>query len=359
MVNLKDIVDLQLLTQEIDDGYIRVRKHPLYPELSILNYSEKTQFEHHWNDATRICRGLIINGMTYEVLARPFHKIHNFDEAEAPKIEWDQVVYHWADKVDGSLGIIYRTPDDELAVATRGSFESEQAKHATALLNSEPYANIREDFWFTILGGHTPLVEIIYPENRIVVDYGDEDDLVFLGTIMMSSGLYLPGYAAKFKPNRKFGELMMDLSRPNSEGWVVWSSAFKAVKIKQADYIELHRIVTGLNRKSVWRALSEGFDVYVKMLESLPDELHAWAKEVGSELAHEYGRKVMEIDRWYVSVLEHMEDHNIDTADRKSFALAVQLLVPKELQGYMFSLADSKDIQAKVWRSIEPEGGDR
>lgn len=358
MVNIEEIVDINLLQSEIADGYIRERQHPRYPELSILNYSEKTQFEKRWNDATRICRGLIVNTHTNEVLARPFHKIHNFDEAEAPKIEWDQLVYHWADKVDGSLGIVYRTPNDTLAIATRGSFESEQAKHATAMLKSPEYADVYEEYWYLIDGGSTPLVEIIYPENRIVVDYGGADELVFLGVIVMDTGMFQPPWRGGFTA-RKFGELMMDLSRPNSEGWVVWSSAFKAVKIKQADYIELHRIVTGLNRKSVWRALSEGFDVYVKMLESLPDELHAWAKEVGSELAHEYGRKVMEIDRWYVSVLEHMEDHNIDTADRKSFALAVQLLVPKELQGYMFSLADSKDIQAKVWRSIEPEGGDR
>lgn len=356
MVNMHEIVDPDLLVEEIQAGYIRVRQHPLYPELSILNYSEKTQFEHHWNDATRICRGLIINTRTDEVIARPFHKIHNFDEAEAPKIEWDQVVYHWSDKVDGSLGIVYRNPDGLLEVATRGSFESEQAKHATDRLRyAEPA--LHEFFSAEIDFGNTPLVEIIYPENRIVVDYGGVDALIYLGSIQIETGAYFSGYGNK--GNRTFGELMMDLSRPNSEGWVVWSSAYKAVKLKQADYIELHRIVTGLNRKSVWRALSEGFDVYVKMLESLPDELHAWAKEVGSELAHEYGRKVMTIDSLYVDVLVAMEDEGIAHDDRKGFALTVQKVVPKELQGYMFSLADSKDIQAKVWRSIEPEGGDR
>lgn len=356
MVKLADIVDKQLVAREIEAGYIRMRVHPLYPELVSLNYTEKTQFEKHWNDATRITRGLIYNQWTGDVLARPFQKIHNFDEAEAPNIAWDQIVYHWSDKVDGSLGIVYRNPDGLLEVATRGSFESEQAKHATTRLRyMEP--TLHEQFLNDINNGYTPLVEIVYPENRIVVDYGEVDALFYLGSIDNADGMFIPPFRSTYQP-RKFSDLMMDLSRPNSEGWVVWGSAYKAVKIKQADYIELHRIVTGLNRKSVWRALSEGFDVYTNMLQQLPDELFNWAKGVGSELAHAYGYKVMEIDRWYLNVLEHMEDHNIDTNDRKGFALAVKLLVPQALQGYMFSLADSKDISAKVWRSLEPEGGD-
>lgn len=59
---------------------------------------------------------------------RPLPKFLNHDQPEAPVIALDEPVVV-TDKADGSLGIIYPTPDGP-AVATRGSFASDQALHA-------------------------------------------------------------------------------------------------------------------------------------------------------------------------------------------------------------------------------------
>lgn len=346
MVLLDEILDLSLLAEMLDDGYVREQSHPDFPELRILNYSEKTQFERKWNDVTRITRGLIYNADTHEVLARPFQKIHNWDEAEAPRIVDDQILYSYSNKYDGSLGIGYIRPDGRAAIATRGSFASEQAMHATAMLWAEEYERgiTEKDIIATIKTGMTPLFEIVFPANRIVLDYGSLDDLIPLGCIWISSGVYTP---ESYSGDRTMHDLLMDLSRDNSEGWVAWLTAYKAVKIKQSDYVELHRIVTGLNRKSVWRAIRD--ELLDELLVKLPDELYDWATQVALELELEFQRIYQD------AIISTPKGH----ADQKSFALAVQAEVSPELRGLVFAMRAGKDIRDTIWRMIEPIGGER
>jgi RNA ligase len=71
--------------------------------------------------------------------------------------------------MDGSLGILYKV-DGKPYLATRGSFVSDQAVAGTAMLH-ERYG----DYEFE--DGFTYLFEIIYPENRIVIDYKGMSDL--------------------------------------------------------------------------------------------------------------------------------------------------------------------------------------
>lgn len=358
MADITEVLDLKLLLQHEQAGYVRAQTHPEFPELIIYNYTEKAQYERMWDSVTKITRGLIWNTSTGEVLARPFPKIHNWDETEAPRITWESPLYAWSDKEDGSLGIVYRKPDGELAVATRGSFASEQALHATALLPylEEMYGRVTE--WeATIDSGFTPLVEIVYPENRIVLNYGGRDELIGLGSINIDDGYYIPD-PDRVQTPRTFAEIMGDLSRENAEGWVVWLDEYKAVKVKQADYVELHRVVTGLNQKSVWRSLREGYPTYKTMLESLPDELTEWAEKVGKELLTEFSRISKEIDNWYLTVTDEWYILNGGSEfDRGEFARLVKRDVPVEYQSYMFSLLDGRPIEDRIWQKIEPAGG--
>lgn len=71
-----------------------------------------------------------------------------------------------------------------MAIATRGSFTSEQAGHATAVLHT-CYPR------FEPPEGLTVLFEIVYPGNRIIVDYCDTDDLVLLGAVDTATGDYV------------------------------------------------------------------------------------------------------------------------------------------------------------------------
>ncbi|BCJ54475.1 hypothetical protein Asp14428_59500 [Actinoplanes sp. NBRC 14428] len=178
MTLLHDVLDPVELTAALENGHVRTQRHPSRPYV-IYNYTEACQYAGAWTPVTLACRGLIADESTGRVLARPLPKFFNHTESHAPVLRPEARVAV-TEKVDGSLGIIY--PDgDGWAVATRGSFASEQALHATRVLRTR-YAE------FAPPAGLTVLVEIIYPENRIVVDYGGLDDLVLLGAVEIATG---------------------------------------------------------------------------------------------------------------------------------------------------------------------------
>lgn len=372
MTQLQEIFSLDLLSDEIEAGYVRVRFHPLHSNLAIYNYTEKAAYEGHWNEVTLNARGLIVDLNTGTVLARPFPKFFNLDQEGAPKLSFTQELWAAYDKADGSLGILYYIYDEEspiygLNVATRGSFDSEQARWATQFVRTK-WEGLYDDAADMIDEGYTPMVEIIYPENRIVLDYGGAQTLKHLGYMHIESGAYTG--VPKFNPLLSavdtvdefpfftVGEALENLNRSNAEGYVLWVNPFVAVKVKQDDYVELHRIVTGLNQKSIWRALKEGQPTYLELVRQLPDELYAWAEGIAAELNYLFADRIEAIDDTYQRVLEYLEDTDLES-DRKAFALAVQELVSPDSRGYMFSLADGRDISEKLWKSLEPVGGDK
>lgn len=344
---IDDIIDMDAVAAEIKAGYVTERTHAEFPELRILNYTERCQFDRHWNDVTRLTRGLIYNADTRQLLARPFPKFHNYGEPEVGGIDLDAPIFGAWDKMDGSLGIQYMRPDGKAAIATRGSFSSDQAIHATERLQATPYA--------IPSGPFTWLWEIIYPDNRIVVDYGARDELVYLGAISRASGEFFPlvsaglagfAYAEQFAA-QTFREALDLPSRPGAEGIVVWLDAARAVKIKQADYVALHRIVSNLTVKEVWRQLRAG--TFNEFVVALPDEFHAWAMETAEPIVAHHEWTIRGAQAWHAAVLAR------GLPTRKTQALFIVREVEPETRGLVFSLLDGKDITDAAWRMVEPK----
>ena len=82
-MNIRDLFTAEELQAEIDAKRVRVNDHPTEP-LRLFNYTELAQFQKAWNPVTRACRGLIINRLTGEIVARPFPKFFNHGEAQSP-----------------------------------------------------------------------------------------------------------------------------------------------------------------------------------------------------------------------------------------------------------------------------------
>ena len=222
-MRIDDLFPFTDLEVAVDGGFVVRRAHPTLP-LCILNYTERATYTpDSWNAVTRNCRGLIYDTNTHEIVARPFPKFFNMGERYAPQCDpTSRVVV--TDKLDGSLGVLYRTPDG-LAVSTRGSFDSEQTKHATELVRTR-YAE------FVPPHGHTLLFEIVYPDNRIVVDYGDMDDLILLGAIHIETGcsyfphddllVAWPGPRTTVFDHETLAHALAAPPRPNAEGLVTY-----------------------------------------------------------------------------------------------------------------------------------------
>jgi RNA ligase len=347
MVALDDLLDSEELRRAIAGGHVQTQTHPTLP-LVIYNYTKKAQYESVWTEVTCACRGVIVNAETGQVVARPFRKFFNYGQPEAPILDLHQPVVA-TDKADGSLGILY--PDgDGWSVATRGSFASVQALHATEVWKE------RYEGHFTPYPHLTYLFEIVYPENRIVLDYGDMDDLVHLGCVNTETGqTYLadPSWHGPAVAEFEYGTLAEALAappRPNAEGLVVWHlDSDERVKIKQADYLELHRIVTGLSARAVWQHLMDGKPL-ADLVEPLPDEFHPWVQTVADHLHERIDSQVAEIEQAYVDTVAKLSEGY----SRKDFAMVAKTM---PYTWALFTKEDGRDYVPKLWSQADP-GGD-
>jgi RNA ligase len=342
---LADIFDSDALTAALDGGYVRVQRHPALP-LQIFNYTEKAQYEGEWTPVTLACRGLIADAGG-AIVARPMGKFFNYGQAGMPALDATEPV-HVTDKADGSLGVVYPTPDG-WAVATRGSFASDQALHATEILRSR-YAS------FTPPIGLTVLVEIIYPTNRIVIDYGSLDDLVLLGAVDIATGRTFgpdavpgwPGPVVERFDHATLADAFAAEPRNNREGFVVWFPATDIrIKIKYAEYVRLHRIVTGLNARSVWEVISTGQRLD-ELIEPLPDEFHGWVRLVADALTATIGERVTTIEAAYAEIIASLGPD----WQRKDFAM-VAARHPE--RSALFMRLDDRDYRPLLWHQARPE----
>ncbi|MFG2211917.1 RNA ligase [Streptomyces sp. NPDC048638] len=345
--HIGDLLDPVLLARSLDAGYVREQTHPTLP-LRIFNYAEKAVFEREWDEVTLQCRGLVIDHQG-RVLARPYGKFFNYSEHPEGTFGLDdQVVV--TDKLDGSLGILYSLPDGGYAIATRGSFASDQALHATKIWQ-ERYANTA-----SIKPGVTYLFEIIFPENRIVCDYGTLDDLVLLGGVDIATGTPLPADELPWDGPRvdTFGfntlaEALSAAPRPGAEGFVLRFPGrdHTMIKIKQDDYVALHRIITGLNARAVWERLGAG-DTVADICDGLPDEFHDWVKDVAADLTAQRDAILAEARAEHQRILDGLPEG----WTRKEYALHGSR---SPMRAWLFMLLDGRDPSDKIWRTLRPE----
>jgi len=275
------------LQKFIDDKYITVHKHPT-EDLYIYNYTAKAQYDKVWTEETMNCRGLILDG-SMNVVARPFKKFFNYEELKQEDIPKGK--YRLFEKMDGSLGILYWIGDVPY-LATRGSFTSDQAIKGTEMLRKMP-----EVFLNGLNRKFTYLFEIIYPQNRIVVDYGGREELVLLAVIDNKTGknAKVEDLQSVFKMPLLHGSFpswneksFTSVAIPDAtEGFVIeWENGFRA-KMKSAEYVRLHRLLTQCTARSIWDCLRRG-DSTRELIERVPDEFYKWVKRTTKEIQEKY-----------------------------------------------------------------------
>jgi len=416
-VHLTKLINPAALATAIEDGLVRRQVDPT-GTLAILNYTEAAVYGRQWNDVTEQCRGLIYNVTTGEVVARPYRKFFNYGEYkpyQAPTNRWQafkatHAAKAWmrplvrlrparmverhpldlsaraevTDKADGSLAVRFMAADGRPAIATRGSFTSDQAVHATAV-----YRDRYEGKW-NPRGGVTYLLEIVYPANRIVLDYGDTDDLILLGGVDIETGQAIspidivnhhgwPGPVIRVLDVHTLGGALALPPRPNAEGVVVryldGPQAGTMVKLKQADYVYLHRIVTGLTSRRIWERLAiwhamrqepkptvremaqvlhmdpadvqgvldAGPDWRTTIEQTAPEEFTEWIWRTIADLQRQDGQIALDVE---------MKVCGLQGMDRKVVAAAI---AKHPHRGMIFRELDGKSTVLQRWAAIRPE----
>lgn len=330
---IKPYIEKKLISEQV---------HPENEDVRIFNYTQKCQFDKEWDDVTRACRGLILNVVTGEVIARPFPKFFNYAEhvQNAWPVPNDTPVI--TEKLDGSLGILYNL-NGKPWIATRGSFMSDQAQWATKWF--------RDNIGNVILNDETNLFEIIYPENRIVVNY-DFSGLVHLATIRTSTGVqFEKPWNEPIRSVKKIDvtdvEELSKLDEPNSEGFVIFYPKENVrMKIKFPEYVRLHKIITGVSEIGIWEILKTNGD-FTPLLEKVPDEFFNWVGETKKRLVGAFDKIAQE------AVLQFTEIQKKNPADRKAWAEEIKKMANP---GIGFAILDDKDYKQIIWKMVRPHG---
>jgi len=167
-------LSLNILNKYHEEGLLYKQVHPTLP-LTIWNYSEKVQYEGLWDEVTMSCRpekgdyvyvqekmdgslGILFY-YEYELSEEKRYNLwfnnnyetgmeRFFDPNNLP--DYDNSYYEPTPKTKG-----------EWVMATRGSFTSEQAVMGLEIVKEKYFL----DSW---MKEYAYLLEIIYPENRIV-----------------------------------------------------------------------------------------------------------------------------------------------------------------------------------------------
>lgn len=270
-------------------GHVKVQERG---DLLLFDYTTGAHIANEWNFFERVSRGLIINQKTGEIVARPFEKFFYW-LADGRKVSGHIVSI--TEKMDGSLGVLFRHKG-QYHITTKGSFFSPQGRWATKFLN--------DYFDLTCLGEEwTLLFEIIYPDNRIIVNYEGREDIVLLAARNRFTGNYLPFFPELYNLAQTYGfslpqvytfnqveDLIAETGGDydNFEGWVVEFSDGQRVKFKTDRYVEVHRYIRQLNFPNVLKAVRSGDIDYLTTLmpDDMLDEVYRWVGEIQDKVNH-------------------------------------------------------------------------
>jgi len=327
-------MNIEQLYQLIEQGFVQRNKHPEH-ELYIYNYTAKAQYERIWNDITLACRGLIMNN-EHEIIARPFAKFFNLGEMENQHIPTESFEVY--EKMDGSLGILYFINDVPF-IATRGSFNSDQSKKANVLLNTTYRETISK-----LNKNHTYLFEIIYPENRIVLNYGNAEELVLLAVVETATGNEQPLEDIGFPIVNKHDGIndihtLKQLEIDNKEGFVIKYKSGLRYKVKFVEYLRIHRIVTQVSSINIWEFLKAG-NSFDEILERVPDEFYNWVKLTKEDLVSKYNA----IEEQCKSDFKILET-------RKETAL---YFLTCQYPSVLFAMLDKLEYAQIIWKMLRP-----
>lgn len=345
------------LDELTDQGYLRRVVSPC-KRLVLYSYSDKCAYEKKWNKDTINARGTVYELATGKIVARAFPKFWNFGELAVSKQRTlvKKTDYTITEKADGSLGIVYYY-DSQWRVNTRGSFTSDQAIKATEMLEKYDLTSISK--------GATLLVEIIYPENRIILDYGKEEKLTLIGAFETETGREYDANTINMFSNfpvvdsRKITipELIsLQKTLPiTQEGFVVRFSDGERVKFKGEEYLKVARVMSNSTPLELWRNMEDG-KVNTEFLQGIPEEFETIIRQTKFKLESVYQEIKREI---YVGFHYDLprECQTSTAQGRKALGLYLKKnKVRHASAAFPWLLNKSKAIDKYIMKTIRPVG---
>lgn len=357
MSEINTIADIQILLSQNPDrdwsefGDVNTKRQG---SLILFTYSRacNSKPRSEWNFFERVSRGLILDVSTLEVVARPFDKFWNWipEQGEMTTAEIKEIT----EKMDGSLGILYRE-NGELKIATKGSFTSDQALWATEKLKEFNLSDLPNSL--------TLMFEIIYPDNRILVDYLGAERLVLIGVRDRHTGEdytadQMRAIAEQFGLDmvevidgtpEELVEKALEIPAHESEGWVMRFEDGTRWKLKGRRYLELHRIVSFLSEDYVAEAFAFGISGELSEINN-PDIqpiIDQYVKTVISKLA--MWRSILKQAYNDCKARASMAAEPGTPEYNREFAREVLTGYPKNYHSALFAAKNGQDIDPHIY----------
>ncbi len=224
-------------------------------------------------------RGITFDKETGNIIGRPLHKFFNLGEREDTlknNVNFSDIFSIW-DKIDGTMISLHRV-NGNLAVKTKKSFLSNEAKRATQFLSKPENQNILK-FCNELVDEFTPVFEFTDPENTIVISH-KKMDVVLLHVRHIKTGSYIPyndpdltALVEKYNVKRlsplnlkqtekgtlDIDSVLEDLKVIEGiEGYVMQFNDGRMIKIKSDWYNAQHRAEAGLRERDVVKMFLDG-----------------------------------------------------------------------------------------------------
>lgn len=325
---------------------------PWAPETLEQNHDhwDQERDDHNLRSAIRReCRGIAFHTRTGILRSRPFHKFFNVGErAEMDVQHLDFGRAHVVqDKVDGSM-VRPLLVEGGIRWGTKMGITDTAMLAEEWLVDQPQYVELAN---YCIEHGYTPLFEFVSRENRIVVDYGAEPNMILLAVRDNSSGDYfsvpsMEGMARRFGiPNPSvynpvvgdptvFVEGVKTRRENLDEGIVIqWDNGHRA-KVKTEAYNILHRVKeAGRTERTLILALFDG-DVD-DLLPMLPE----YEREGVQQFINKFWAAVHRLgDDIFVLFNEMTEEYE----SKKEFALGTNDSLTQMERGVVFGMWDGK-----------------
>ena len=196
---------------------------------------------------------------------------------------------------------------------------------------------------------YTYLFEIIFPEGRIVVDYGDREDLILIAIVHTETGQEIDITTSSWPfPRVKQYDGITDIAplqkivKENAEGFVIRFESGLRVKLKFAEYLRLHRLLAQVNAQTIWELLANNrpFD---DLLSQVPDEFYAWVSSTREGLLAQFST-IEKASRQVYEQTKHLPTRKEQAAIIRQTAYAAPA----------FRMLDGKDYAELIWKQLRP-----
>ena len=307
-------------------------------------------FNKTWNPYVAWARGLVYDltdPNDPKIIGIPFSKFFNYLENPQRVPDPQATIIDISEKADGSLGTAFFWKG-QWWMASSGAVNSPQAEKGTAMLRAKPWLkNLQEDCNY--------IFEIIYPENQIILDYGDMEDLILLGAryVHPMPNMMMTAKTAfnligddRVRVVKNYNHINLSseaipqfVNEAQSdklvEGVIVTYSDGTKFKFKSDQYVKLHVLKRSITFNSAFQAIREGN--YQDYLSAVPEEFRPIVDGWYDEIQDKISRLLTWADVWWQYVKS-----NGHSTPGKDLALFLTQNVPPPAHKYVFNLAKGK-----------------